>query len=599
MALAPQYFEAIRVVPLPLERAWRLLSNTDLLNRNAGLKEVTYGAPVTDEAGLLYRPASTRVAGVKLSWREYPFQWEAEYRYSVRRVYESGPLESIEAGTELTPEGNACRVRLFAKVIPTQAIGIPLAQIVIPQTHRRMMSYCMAEANRQTREQSEITSTESVDERLLDQLAARLFDAPVDGAHARALVEHLRRGYEPEVAELRPFAWARTNRLGREEALRVCLYAVRAGLLNLRWSLMCPHCRVSKADVRTLADVEASVFCDVCGVSYGVNFDRYVELRFSPQPSIRKVEANTYCLAGPFRSPHIISQLQLDAGQEREFKLTASLSGLQLRVLRRNQTFSLQPYSECTTDLEFNGSWLEKSNSASESGSTIRVHNTSGQSILVAAEWEEWDPDAVTAAQVTALQEFRDLFSSEVLSPGQQISVENLTLLFTDLGNSTALYERIGDAPAYGRVGAHFQFLLKHITEHGGALVKTMGDAVMAVFFSPEQAVLSAMAMLRDFPEFVRTHGDWDEVYLKVGVHHGPALAVNENEKLDYFGRTVNLAARLVSAAAGPEIILTREIIEREGVAEALDSCQACRTSFSKPLRGVATDLELVRVRLP
>jgi class 3 adenylate cyclase len=176
--------------------------------------------------------------------------------------------------------------------------------------------------------------------------------------------------------------------------------------------------------------------------------------------------------------------------------------------------------------------------------------------------------------------------------------VENLTLLFTDLGNSTALYERIGDAPAYGRVGAHFQFLVKHVKEHGGALVKTMGDAVMAVFFSPEEAVLSALSMLRDFPEFVRTHGDWDEVYLKVGVHHGPALAVNENEKLDYFGRTVNLAARLVSAASGPEIILTKEILEREGVVEALDAQSTCRTSFSRPLRGVAQEMELVRVRL-
>lgn len=598
MSQTARHFEATRIVPLSLEKAWRLLSNTDLLNRNIGLKEVAYSPPVTDGEGLLYRPATSHIAGIKVSWREYPFQWEAEYRYSVRRVYHEGPLESVEGGVELSPAGNSCRVRLFAEAVPANAVGGLLAGPIIERTFRKTFTYCETEAQRQKRENTEVTSRESVDERLLDQLAARLFDAPVDGAYARALVEHLRRGYESDVAELRPFAWARANRLEREEALRACLHAVRAGLLNLRWSLMCPHCRVSKQDVTTLADVGSNVFCDVCGISYGVNFDRYVELRFSPQPSIRKVEANTYCLSGPFRSPHIVSQVQIDAGQERELKLPESLYGLQLRVVRANPTLSLRSYSARATEIEFDGEWRVCSSSSVENGSIVQMRNTSGQTIMIAVEREEWDPDAVTAARVTAMQEFRDLFSSEVLSPGQQISVENLTLLFTDLGNSTALYERIGDAPAYGRVGAHFQYLVQHVKEHGGALVKTMGDAVMAVFFSPEEAVLSALSMLRDFPEFVRTHGDWDEVYLKVGVHHGPALAVNENEKLDYFGRTVNLAARLVSAASGPEIILTKEILEREGVMEVLDAQGTCRTSFSRPLRGVAQEMELVRVRL-
>src|SRR3989454_5092697 len=95
--------------------------------------------------------------------------------------------------------------------------------------------------------------------------------------------------------------------------------------------------------------------------------------------------------------------------------------------------------------------------------------------------------------QVTTMQEFRDLFAAEVLASGQEIGVQSLAILFSDLKDSTALYECIGDARAYGWVQWHFTFLIACITRHQGALVKTIGDAVMAVFSRPEAAVQAAL----------------------------------------------------------------------------------------------------------
>ena len=63
-----------------------------------------------------------------------------------------------------------------------------------------------------------------------------------------------------------------------------------------------------------------------------------------------------------------------------------------------------------------------------------------------------------------------------MLSPGEQLSIQSLTLLFTDLKQSTELYERVGDAPAYAMVRDHFKILTRHIREADGAVVKTMGD---------------------------------------------------------------------------------------------------------------------------
>src|ERR1051325_10297994 len=115
-----------------------------------------------------------------------------------------------------------------------------------------------------------------------------------------------------------------------------------------------------------------------------------------------------------------------------------------------------------------------------------------------------WSDQAATASEVTALQVFRDLFANEALRPGEQISVGTLTVLFTDLRGSTQLYREIGDAPAFGRVMNHFDVLREAIAEEDGALVKTIGDAVMAVFRHPAaalRAILKAQAKLASPPE--------------------------------------------------------------------------------------------------
>jgi class 3 adenylate cyclase len=166
-----------------------------------------------------------------------------------------------------------------------------------------------------------------------------------------------------------------------------------------------------------------------------------------------------------------------------------------------------------------------------------------------------WNDQAATASEVTALQVFRDLFASEALRPGEQISVGSLTVLFTDLKNSTRLYREIGDATAFGRVLSHFDVLREAIAAEEGALVKTIGDAVMAVFRRPSAAL---RAMLNAQERLASPPTGMPPLTLKAGLHSGPCIAVTLNERLDYFGSTVNMAARLegLSAAvhADPEV---------------------------------------------
>jgi class 3 adenylate cyclase len=131
--------------------------------------------------------------------------------------------------------------------------------------------------------------------------------------------------------------------------------------------------------------------------------------------------------------------------------------------------------------------------------------------------------------------------------------------MFTDLKGSTALYERIGDAAAYHLVRDHFAFLAEQVRVHEGAIVKTIGDAVMAAFADPVDAVKAALAIQGRVARFNADHAvkGGVAIAIKLGLHKGPCIAVTLNERLDYFGGTVNMAARLQGRSVGGDIILS------------------------------------------
>jgi class 3 adenylate cyclase len=141
-----------------------------------------------------------------------------------------------------------------------------------------------------------------------------------------------------------------------------------------------------------------------------------------------------------------------------------------------------------------------------------------------------------------------------------------LTILFTDLKSSTQLYREIGDAPAFGLVMDHFDVLKQAIADEGGAIVKTIGDAVMAVFQRPAPAL---RAIFNAQEKLLKTSAA-RPLKLKAGIHYGSCIAVNLNDRLDYFGTTVNAASRLVELSSGNDIILSSAVRDDSEVQEIL-----------------------------
>jgi class 3 adenylate cyclase len=204
----------------------------------------------------------------------------------------------------------------------------------------------------------------------------------------------------------------------------------------------------------------------------------------------------------------------------------------------------------------------------------IATRNDGMRACTLVIEDRRWAADALTAHEATTMQAFRDLFADAVLRPGDQVAIGRIAFLFTDIRGSSDLYNRVGDARAYGFVREHYAVLTRAVREHDGAVVKTIGDAVMAAFADPAQALDAALAIRDAIAAFDRKlaaeTGAGLAIVVKLGLHAGPCIAVTLNDRLDYFGRTVNLAARLQGESRGGDIVLSEDLAAEPGIAERL-----------------------------
>ncbi len=203
----------------------------------------------------------------------------------------------------------------------------------------------------------------------------------------------------------------------------------------------------------------------------------------------------------------------------------------------------------------------------------------------------------LTVKRLFATQTFHDLFRAEVFQESEGFGVKDVTVLFTDLMGSTQLYQREGDLNAYALVREHYGILSHAVSRQHGAVVKTIGDAIMATFEHPAEAVSAGLDMLRELPgmNLSSAHG---ELVLKIGIHHGAAISVTLNDRVDYFGQTVNIASRVQGSADGNEMLLTEEMFASDGVSELLEASGCKVTAGRVPLRGIEEPLMVYRVGL-
>jgi class 3 adenylate cyclase len=586
------------------EALWPVLTDTERLNRAIGLGPITLTA--NDDATAARYLVKTVSGGFPLEYEERPYEWSAPHRFSVRRVVRRGLVSALAHSFALEPGagGVGTTVRVRVVVTPKSALIVPIARLQTARFVSKLAAFVAAIDRELSGPSGEPARAAHVQADTLDRAASSLLEG-LEGderAAAERLVALVRSGPDQSLDRLRPYALAREWSLPRRAVLGACLAAVSAGVLELTWDLVCPSCRTASERLRALSVLDAHAHCQVCDISYDLDLDRAVEATFRPPPSVRAIDEGPYCVGGPARTPHVLTQALLPAGGEVELRAPPQPGRYRLFV-RGGPAAILRvapagdPSAKPSLHARTGPGVLEPPQADLVVGAPIRVTSDHAGELHLKIERVDFADEAATAHDLSMMPAFRRQFAREVLRPGLTLRIGRVALLFSDLTGSTALYSEVGDALAFALVQDHFDALAEAVGAHGGAVVKTIGDAVMAAFGSEEQAVRAAAAMHASFASLRASRPEATGVALKIGVYAGACYVVTANHALDYFGQTANLAARLQGEAAGGEVVLTEELaataIERGWLPGGTPV-----EAFSARLKGIVRPVSLTRARL-
>jgi class 3 adenylate cyclase len=405
---------------------------------------------------------------------------------------------------------------------------------------------------------------------------------------------------------IRPFELAAEHSVNRLAMLKFFLLATRAGYLNMSWDILCPSCGGDKSKSSSLGVLSATAHCESCDVDYSAGFDRNVEVTFSPTARVRTVGTGLFCL-NPANATHVIAQHTVEPGQDSNLTLDLTEGRYRLRspTVEGRILFEVAESGASDSHLEADLAGELSAQGVTTVGPRVdlQLRNPTSYSQTVRIENLWWLKHAATAAFVTSLQDFRDLFSSEALSPGIQLGISNLTVMFTDLKGSTSLYDTFGDAKAFSLVQSHFDILHRVIAAHTGGIVKTIGDAVMAAFQTAENALEAGLSILQEFDEWNSQHDQHDQITIKLGFFEGPCIALTLNDKLDYFGSTVNRASRLEGQSHGGDMVLPESVFRGAAVQRVLQREEARglhvhSEQFEATLKGFSEKEVFFRLRI-
>jgi class 3 adenylate cyclase len=545
------------------EALWPFISDTNRFNRDTGVPAVERRLADGERLTNARRRLRLFRLGVPVEWEEEPFEWVRPYRFGVVRRYTRGPVAEMHTLAEMTPRpggGTHLVYQVWAR--PSNLLG----WIAIPAQIGVLSAQTFSAAFRRY-DRLAVQSKPAQEKPVVLELAGPVTFAPGGRERLQALREKLlaqdadrnlvvhlmdliEQADDLTVSRLRPYALADYWNTPRRDVLELCLWATRLGLLNLQWDVLCPLCRGAKQSADSLGSLQPQIHCDSCNIDFTANFDRSVELTFRPNPAVRPGLLGEFCVGGPQLTPHIVAQQLLPPSVQRELTVPLEAGRYRLRTLELGggQFLSAGAGGAPQMTLRASEAGWPSAEARLSLMPALRLDNATNAEQLFVLERMAWSDQAVTAAEVTSLQVFRDLFADEALRPGDRISVGSLTILFTDLRDSTRLYRESGDAVAFGRVMSHFDVLREAIMAEDGALVKTIGDAVMAVFRRPVGA-LHAFFRAQESLAALTTGGE-PPLQLKAGIHTGPCVAVTLNGRLDYFGSTVNIASRLEGLSA-------------------------------------------------
>ncbi len=448
-------------------------------------------------------------------------------------------------------------------------------------------------------------------------------DEPSASPANELLLDFARTADDRELVRINPVRFAEEHGLTKAESVDLFLHARKDGLVIMEWQYVCPGCGEIVERLTSLTSASSHFFCQICSADRDTDMSDHVEVTFTISPDIRRSRYHDPWSLDPdehFFGYRFTQSGMTDDGTPLPEYLRRSGAVCAYLEPRETRTFTATPepgylwftagpalvVGDGRTDevrtfaFEYTGTRSEGFRANIDAG-PVEVDFTNATDeryalmmINLVEDYEVRMQPFLSGAELLSNQTFLDLFDTETIVAGEGLAVKRLALLFTDVQGSTALYERIGDMKAFDLVRMHFGYLRECIARNAGALVKTIGDAVMASFVDPLDALRAALDMRAQIARFNAEAGG-DLIGVKIGLHTGACLAVTLNDRLDYFGQTVNIAARVQALAAADEIVVTDDVLSLPGARELVDGLEI--DSSGVELKGIAGEVRIHRLR--
>jgi class 3 adenylate cyclase len=411
--------------------------------------------------------------------------------------------------------------------------------------------------------------------------------------------------------------------LDEERVIAALLNAVGLGIFEMTWNVMCPSCAGVLSANKSLKTLDRARYnCAFCAAGYETTLDNLVEVTFAVSPRVRKIAAHNpdqLSAAEYYRQIFWSSAIDLPADPEKLLReLTLEMVDLPpgerailSLQLPKGTLIVFDPVTHTAQFLDVSGENASERqnlsvifNKAQVPVETVALRpgplrlalENRTESRVLPTVWvanQALDDllkrrrPILSAKRLLTNQTFRDIYRTETLAIGQRLKILSLTFLFSDLKDSTELYERVGDLVAFDLVNEHFRLLQEIIASERGAVVKTVGDAVMATFETPDHAIAAAIRM-REAMSDLGAERQHQSLRLKMGIHEGSCLAVTLNGQQDYFGQTVNIASRVQGLAASRSIVVTESVVQNANAQALLEANGLEPTLRRVALSGIA-----------
>jgi class 3 adenylate cyclase len=436
---------------------------------------------------------------------------------------------------------------------------------------------------------------------------------------------------DPQLSRVNVIDFAARRGLDEEKAVGAFLHAARLGIFELSWNVLCPGCGGVLEAGATLKAVDRSEYdCALCNSAYEPTLDEMVEVTFTVARRVREIAAHepdalpffeyfrqAFWGSGidvPDDLERVGEEITLDIlelmpGEKAQLSLQLPAEFLILFDPVTHATQFIDVKGEPTRERQTLSFAFEKARTQTETLELrpgplrLSLENRAERRVLPGVwiaghalhELLARRRPFLTAKRLLTNQTFRDIYRTDTIDIDQRLKITSLTFVFTDLKGSTELYQRVGDLAAFDLVRAHFRELHEIVAAEAGAVVKTIGDAVMATFPTPDRAVAAALRM-REAMRGLNEQRGREDLQLKIGIHEGPCLAVVLNDRQDYFGQTVNIAARVQGLAQSRSIFATGSVVENPQTASLLAASGLKPVSQSRELRGISSEFAVYEI---